>query len=320
MPDIVKLLDHPEFSVKNSAQTILTKLGPLASPVAPLLLQRLQAGSSSVRLQAIEILWKIAPEESRSDIGPLARNDTDFNVRAAALPAIGKPSELAEIIRKDPSENVKKAALKLLSDQQELAALLKNDWDPGFKDAILNRISDRATLLELIAAGPSVLRLEALQKLPSFVVAEIASRNADPMVRRDAVWVVADSAILTRIAESDTHAEVREAAKISALGKRTDLKVGGMDCKITQQYGPIQCIVQIINEGAVAYTNIKYLVGDTYYAGMDAQGETKRLNATIEPGETREFDISYTSLSFGNAKVQFRLMGLLKAAPAKKQN
>jgi hypothetical protein len=319
LPGLVRFLDHKEFYVRYGALQALQKLGPAAAPATPLVLPRLQDTSAGKRTDAVDILLKIARETAGPALAALARTDPSPYVRSRALPAVTSADTLSLIIRTDTHTALKQSAVRQLSDQRVLGELAKANLGLEMTDAILEKVTDRDVILDLVRAGPSALRFDALAKLPSFVVADIATKHADPLVRLDAVWVATDAAALAAIGANDADPAVREAAKLSARGKPTDLKVTGLDCKPepTASSRSYICALQIVNGGAVAYTDLRFVLGITDGFGSDARDGARRLEGSVQPGETKEFTARFTSSSTLGNTAQFRLAGMRKTAPAR---
>jgi hypothetical protein len=318
LPDLVRLLDDTNYFTTVGAELALKQLGRNAAPVASQMRQRAKDADDFRRAQSLSILKVIDPEGSRQLFEDLVLHDSSDRVRRSALEPITDNSVLAEMIRGEKDGSLKMAALNKISDQTVLAELAKSIDDLTLRAAVIDKITERVVLLNLVASGPSSIRRDALQRLPSFVVSDIAAKHSDPAVRRDAVWLLDDAFDLGRISQKDSDTLVREAAKLSFRGNKSDLTVDGIDCKPDKSAkgNDYLCYIRLVNRGVVAYTNLTYILGETAFSTLNAKGEPKYLEGKIEPGETKEYRLGYKRSSEYNQHIQFRLVGSVKAAPA----
>ncbi|MGD2068448.1 MAG: SH3 domain-containing protein [Gemmatimonadota bacterium] len=311
VPELERMVEDDEFNVSYGARITLEGLGPLAAAAAPRFMKWLEDESETRRTWGVSILLKIAPEQARAAIVRLARTDPSTGVRRAALAAVTSPATLADIVRNDAYEPVRVAALQRLNDARTLGALLREGLPAELEDRAMARLDDRDVLVDLATGPPGELRFAAMARLPSFVLADLATTHTDPGVRLDAVWVLTDAAVLRSIGQNDADPAVRAAAAISANGKVTDVRLGGLDCKPDpNRRGWHDCHVRLENHGTVAYTHLKYTLG----AGLGSP-PICRLPGSLEPGATAEHVLPLYSGALGGL-VEFRIVGKRKTRPA----
>lgn len=313
VPRLLKNLDDKDSDRRYGSETALERMGPIAIAALPALVARTR--DPKTRGTAVRILVKVAPGSVRQMLEDFALNDSSIYVRQRALEAITSDSLLARISTSAP-EAVAEMARRKISSQAVLANLARASKDMAVVDGIVARLTERPHLLSLVRSGPTSVRRAALAALPSFVVADMATKEPDPQVRLDAVWYLADSAMLASIAVRDADAAVKAAAQVSLRGKRGDLKVDGLDCRPAGG-SSYTCAVRIVNSGTVAYSDIRYVLGTTLFGSESARGAPKYLDFTLQPGESREMSIPFYAggVIGGVTQAQCRIVSAAKAKP-----
>lgn len=314
VPRLLKNLDDKDSDKRYGSATALGRMGPIAISALPALIQRTR--DTKTRYDAVQLLVKIAPDSVRGMLEDFALNDTSVYVRRAALEGVRSDTLLARIAASAP-ETIAELARQRIANQGILADLARGSSNIAVVDAILTRLTERTHVLGLVRSGPSPVRRAALATLPAFVVVDMATKESDPAVRLDAVWYMADSAMLRTIATRDANPAVKAAALVSSRGKPRDLKVDGLDCRPSGRYD-YTCAVRIVNTGVVAYTDIRYILGAALTFSGNASGRPKYLDLTIQPGETKELSLPLSTFGGGvSMEAQFRITSAAKAEPAK---
>jgi hypothetical protein len=155
-------------------------------------------------------------------LAEIAKNDSDWSVRYAAVNRLTDQAVLAEIARTDKDAGVRRFAVGRLTDQATLAEIAENDKDVDVRLDAVKRLTNQAVLAAIAENDKNMyVRQDAVWRLTDQVVlAAIAKNNKDSNMRKTAVEKLTDQAVLAAIAKND-----KDDVRLDAVERLTDQAV-----------------------------------------------------------------------------------------------
>jgi HEAT repeat protein len=153
-----------------------------------------------------------------------ATQDTNRNVRLAAIGKHTDQPTLARVATADSDPLLRLAATDYLADQAVLAQMACNDTEAEVRIAAVARLHDPETFARIARTDrePSVRKTAVDQLTDNRVLGEIALADTDEYVRRTAIDKLTDDRALAEVARRETDVNLRRSA-ISKLGDQTAL-------------------------------------------------------------------------------------------------
>lgn len=177
---------------------------------------------------------EIIKSKSQDEIIKLAKSDSDWRVRLAAVEYVEDESVLKDVFNNDSINTVCIKAMENIQDADFLSDACMNNPDSYLRLATLNRICDESLmedndlslLLESVAlSDPEVLLRKAALEIPNFknqnVLCDIAKNSSEDDLRRIAVSKIIDEDVLADFALNDSSVFVRREA-IQNLNLKND--------------------------------------------------------------------------------------------------
>jgi hypothetical protein len=157
-------------------------------------------------------------------LGEVAKQDSEYGVRLAAVRKLTDQAVLADIAKKDRDADVRGAAVEKLTDQALLGDIAKKDSDVNVRRIAAGKVTDQGLLAEIARIDRAEdVRFAAAEKLTDqalaqAVLAEVAKTASNSWLRKAAVEKLTDQALLAEVAKKDSDsldylaADVRQAA------------------------------------------------------------------------------------------------------------
>lgn len=200
-----------------------------------------------------------------------------------------------------------------------LKTLAFKDPDAGVRRAAAAAIRDERALAELVRAAPRDAREEAASRLSkSPILREIALGDANPEVRGDAIFALADKDVVEGIVKADALPAVRRWAEIAAAADPVReiklLKIGcdPMDTSLVGGFKKQQslvCTLEVTNSGPAAFES-------TTWDFVDAGTGDGTSPDRIEPGEKKKLYFFVTAANVARPKVGAVLRSAVVRRPA----
>jgi len=154
-----------------------------------------------------------------------ATQDTNRNVRLAAIGTHTDQPTLARVASADSDPLLRIAATEYLADQAVLAQVACGDTEAEVRLAAVARLHDPETFARIARTDrePEVRKAAVDQLTDNRVLGEVALADTVEYVRRTAIEKLTDDRALAEVARHETNASLRRSA-ISMLGDQTALE------------------------------------------------------------------------------------------------
>ena len=152
------------------------------------------------------------PDDNQGVLADYMRNDTDVDVRQAAIHKITDQTILAEVSQNESEYAfIRQMAIKKLEDQTLLSELAKNSPEKMVRWEALCKLKNQKLLTEIaINDTDKDLRVAAAVTLEDkTLLVNFATTSEDAQLRRSAIVFLKDQTLIAKIAQNDTDEQVR---------------------------------------------------------------------------------------------------------------
>ena len=184
-------------------------------------------GNSTVRLSAVEEM----DSKDLETLLEIIREDTDLQVRQAALAKIDDQQSLELLLTENLPDDLLKQVTKQL--EQKYAEQILTSSDQALAKQLIQRISNQELLTEIAARAESVaLRVLAVEAIDDqHLLSELLKKPCGKKPALAAVKKISDSLLLTEISQKAANKAARRQASIK-------LEAGGQKKNIQKQEQP----------------------------------------------------------------------------------
>jgi hypothetical protein len=165
------------------------------------------------RISDEEILFAIA---ARVQVGH--GSESKHSVRLQALARITDLAFLGRMLVTADCNGIRSSIVSRLTDQQLLRQIAKNDKDSSARSAAVERVDDQSLLEDLARTDESAqvrsASFKRIQRPSQALVEHLAKNESEWGLRRDAILLVADQALLADIEANAKDRNARDLASI----------------------------------------------------------------------------------------------------------